>query len=100
MILDDDRRHRTEVMLLEITYFGIPPFSAVSEIERNQMAVGRFEVQPVLIDPYSSIPNVNATFESPFDGLCLGAGLPICAPGGFPHIKLDLLFPLGGPEST
>ena len=50
VVLDDDRRDRAVVELIEIADRLVPALRAVLDVERHEIAVGRLEVQPVAGD--------------------------------------------------
>ena len=48
VIADDNRRERREILLLEIGDFDVPALLAGARIERDQIVVGRLEVEVVV----------------------------------------------------
>ena len=65
VIADDDRRHRREVLLLEVGDLDVPAFLAGSRVERDQVVVGRFEEQVVVPDRRAAIADVRAAARPP-----------------------------------
>ena len=60
VILDHQRRHGREVAELGIGQFDVPAQLAVFGVERDQMAIGRFEVQPILVHADAALADVVA----------------------------------------
>ncbi len=65
VILDDRRRGRRVVEAIDVADLLPPAFAAVLHVERDQEAVRRFEVQPVLVDRHAPVAQVIAARRLP-----------------------------------
>ena len=69
VVVDDDRRHRREVLLIEVGDLDVPAFLACASIERDEVIVRRFEEQVVPPDGGAAVADVRPAL-----------GLPVVAP--------------------
>ena len=69
VVVDDDRRHRREVLLIEVGDLDVPAFLARARIERDEVIVRRFEEQIVPPDGGAAVADVRPAL-----------GLPVVAP--------------------
>src|SRR3954471_11465267 len=65
MIVDNDRRHGGEVLLIEIRDLHMPAFHAGSGIERNEVIIGRFKIEIVVPDSNAAIGDVRGAARLP-----------------------------------
>src|SRR5690349_3581593 len=64
-ILDHNGRYAPVVELIEVAYLLVPSLLPVLQLERNQVTVGSFEVQPVPIHADAAVTKVNTTSRLP-----------------------------------
>ena len=65
VVLDDHRRHRAVVELVEIADLLAPALLAVLDVQRHEMAVGRLEVQRVAEHRDAAVADVDAALRLP-----------------------------------
>ena len=65
VILDNDGRDASVIHLIQIADLLVPSLLAVLQVQRDEIAIGCFEVQPVLIYADAAIAEVNAAFRLP-----------------------------------
>ena len=65
MIVDNDRRHRRKVLLIEVRDLHVPAFHAGPGIERHQVIIGRFEIEIVVPDADAAIGDVRGAARLP-----------------------------------
>ena len=81
VIADDDRRGRGEILLFHVGDFNVPALRAILGVERNQVIVGRFEVQPVAVHAEAAVSDVDAAVRFPVVMPDLAAGARVHGPG-------------------
>ena len=65
VVVDDDRRHRVEVLLLETGQLPGPALLAGARVERDQVVVGRHEKQIVVPHPDATVSDVRPPARLP-----------------------------------
>ena len=65
MVVDDDRRRRQEVLLVEVRDLFVPAFLARARVERDEVVVGRDEEQIVAPHRGAAIADVRAAARPP-----------------------------------
>ena len=65
VIADDNRRERREILLLEIGDFDVPALLAGARIERDQIVVGRLEVEVVVPHADAAAADMRAAARFP-----------------------------------
>ena len=65
VIADHDRRHGGEILLVEIGDLLVPALLAGPRVERDQVIVRRFHVQPVALHAEAAIADVRAALGLP-----------------------------------
>ena len=75
--LIDDGRDGGIIHLVEIADGFAPRFLAVVDVQRDQIAVGRFEVEPVAVDADAAVAEMDAALGVPgvVPDLAAGAGV-------------------------
>ena len=65
VVVDDDRRHRREVLLIEVGDLDVPAFLAGARVERHEVVVGRLEEQGVVPHRRAATADVRAALRLP-----------------------------------
>ena len=65
MVVDDDGRHRREVLLVEVGNLDVPAFLAGPRVERDEVVVGRLEEEIVAPDGGAAVADVRAALRLP-----------------------------------
>ena len=65
VVADDDRRHRREVLLVEVGDLDVPALLAGPRVERDEVVVGRLEEQVVVPDRRAAVADVRAAPRLP-----------------------------------
>ena len=64
-VLHNNRRDRTVIELVEVADLFVPALASVLDVQRHQVAVRSFVIQPVAINRRASIADVNPAFRLP-----------------------------------
>ncbi len=81
VIANDDGRGRGEILLFHVGNFNVPAFGAVLGVERNEVIVGGFEVEPASIHAEAAASDVDAAVRFPLVMPDLAAGARVDGPG-------------------
>ena len=65
VVLHYQGRHGAEIILVQIANGFVPAFLAVTQVERYQVAIGSFEIEPVAIDTGAAIADMVAAVRRP-----------------------------------
>ncbi len=77
VIAGDDRRDRGVVELAEVADFGVPLLFAVGDVERDEIAIGRFDVDRIAPHSDPAIADVPAALRFPAEVPQLASGARI-----------------------